>query len=64
MKREQRLLHEDWSLYNGKTDVVFHPARMTSEQLYEGYLDFRRCFYSLPSFIRRMRVSGTHPAGL
>lgn len=61
MKREQRLLHEDWSLYNGKTDVVFHPAGMTSEQLYEGYLDFRRRFYSLPSFIRRMRVSGTHP---
>ncbi len=61
MKQEQRLLSEDWSLYNGKTDVVFHPRNMTSEQLFEGYLDFRRRFYSLPSFIRRrMRVSRTH----
>ncbi|QWU17295.1 Radical SAM superfamily enzyme YgiQ, UPF0313 family [Paenibacillus sophorae] len=60
MKQEQRLLNEDWSLYNGKTDVVFNPRNMTSEQLFEGYLYFRRRFYSLPSFIRRMRVSRTH----
>ncbi|AKG33623.1 B12-binding domain-containing radical SAM protein [Paenibacillus durus] len=60
MKQEQRLLSGDWSLYNGKTDVVFGPRNMTSEQLFEGYLDFRRRFYSLPSFIRRMRVSRTH----
>ncbi|WP_219213889.1 hypothetical protein [Paenibacillus sp. S150] len=56
MKQEQRLLNEDWSLCNGKTDVVFQPRGMTSGQLYEGYLEFRRRFYSLPSFIRRMRV--------
>lgn len=61
MKKEKRLLNEDWSLYNGKTDVVFQPLGMTPEQLYKGYLDFRRKFYSLPSFIRRMRVSRTHP---
>ncbi|NJJ39843.1 B12-binding domain-containing radical SAM protein [Paenibacillus apii] len=60
MKEERRLLNEDWSLYNGKTDVVFRPRNMTSEELLEGYLDFRRSFYSLPSFIRRMRVSRTH----
>ncbi|MCL6601541.1 MAG: B12-binding domain-containing radical SAM protein [Paenibacillus sp.] len=60
MKLEQRLLHEDWSLYNGKTDVVFNPIHMTSEQLLDGYNDFRRRFYSLPSFIKRMRVSKTH----
>ncbi|AHV96054.1 B12-binding domain-containing radical SAM protein [Paenibacillus sabinae] len=60
MKEERRLLNEDWSLYNGKTDVVFRPRNMTSEELLEGYLDFRRRFYSLPSFIRRMKVSRTH----
>jgi radical SAM superfamily enzyme YgiQ (UPF0313 family) len=60
MKREERLLNEDWSLYNGKTDVVFNPIHMTSEQLLKGYNDFRRRFYSLPSFIKRMRVSRTH----
>ncbi|MDF2922725.1 MAG: radical protein [Paenibacillaceae bacterium] len=60
MKADGRLLSTDWSLYNGKTDVVYAPRNMSPEQLYEGYLDFRRRFYSLPSFIRRMRVSKTH----
>ncbi|BCG57785.1 B12-binding domain-containing radical SAM protein [Paenibacillus sp. URB8-2] len=60
MKEQRRLLNEDWSMYNGKTDVVFNPRNMTSEQLFEGYLNFRRRFYSLPSFIRRMKVSRTH----
>ena len=60
MKREQRLLNEDWSQYNGKTDVVFNPLHMSSEQLLDGYNDFRRRFYSLPSFVKRMRVSRTH----
>ncbi|WP_150265545.1 B12-binding domain-containing radical SAM protein [Paenibacillus tepidiphilus] len=60
MKREGRLLGDDWSLYNGKTDVVFQPRGMTSEELYAGYLHFRRQFYSLPSLIRRMRRSKTH----
>ncbi|WP_379135744.1 B12-binding domain-containing radical SAM protein [Paenibacillus sp. sgz500958] len=60
MKREQRLLNEDWSMFNGKTDVVFTPRHMTSQQLYEGYNDFRRRFYSLRSFVKRMSVSRTH----
>jgi radical SAM superfamily enzyme YgiQ (UPF0313 family) len=60
MKREGRLITEDWSRYDGKTGVAYMPKNMTPEQLYAGYMDFRRRFYSLPSFTRRMRVSRTH----
>lgn len=57
MKREGRLITEDWSSYNGKTHVAFMPKNMTPEQLYSGYMSFRKQFYSVSSFIRRMRVS-------
>ncbi|MDD4796240.1 MAG: radical SAM protein [Eubacteriales bacterium] len=60
MQREGRLLTRDWTHYNGKTHVAFQPRHMTPDELYAGYLRFRRQFYSLASFIRRMRVSRTH----
>lgn len=59
MKRDGRLISQDWSCYDGKTRVAFLPKNMTPE-LYDGYMDFRRRFHSLPSFVRRMRVSRTH----
>lgn len=59
MKREGQLVSEDWSLYNGKTRVAYSPKNMKPEQLYAGYMRFRRRFYSLASFIKRMRVSRT-----
>jgi radical SAM superfamily enzyme YgiQ (UPF0313 family) len=52
-----RLLDRDWSAYNGKTQVAFIPKQMTAEQLFDGYMRFRRKFYSLPSFIKRMKSS-------
>jgi radical SAM superfamily enzyme YgiQ (UPF0313 family) len=60
MKREGRLITEDWSRYNGKTRVAYVPKDMTPGELYAGYMGFRRSFYSLPSFWKRMRVSRTH----
>ncbi len=60
MKREGRLITGDWSRYDGKTQVAYIPKRMSPEQLYAGYMDFRRRFYSFPSFMKRMRVSRTH----
>lgn len=60
MKREGRLITQDWSKYNGKTSVAFTPRNMTPKQLYDGYMDFRRQFYSFSSFIKRIRVSHTH----
>lgn len=60
MKEEGRLTTDNWSSYNGKTDVVYIPQSMTPQQLYDGYVNFRKRFYSLPSFIKRIRVSKTH----
>lgn len=54
---EGRLTTEDWSRYNGKTHVAFQPSQMAQQELYDGYLWFRRKFYSPLSFIKRMRNS-------
>lgn len=59
-KKEDRLLTNDWSAYNGKTSVAFKPKQMTPEELFEGYMWFRKEFYSLRSIIKRMRVSRTN----
>jgi hypothetical protein len=60
MKRMGRITTDDWSRYNGKTRVTYTPKNMTPGQLYAGYMDFRRQFYSLRSFIKRLRISRTH----
>lgn len=59
-KAEGRLLTEDWSQYNSKTAVTFQPKNMTADELFDGYMMFRRRFFSLQSFMRRMRVSKTN----
>jgi radical SAM superfamily enzyme YgiQ (UPF0313 family) len=56
-KQEGRLLTDDWSAYNGKTRVAFQPKQMTPEELFDGYMWFRKEFYSWKSIIKRMRVS-------
>jgi radical SAM superfamily enzyme YgiQ (UPF0313 family) len=61
LKAANRLTTASWDKYNGKTQVVFEPRNMTTEQLLRGYMLFRRKFYSLRSFIRRMKVSHTSP---
>ncbi len=60
LKAEGRLSSGDWSRYNSKTETAFVPKQMSREQLIEGYNRFRRRFYSLGSFARRMRVSRTN----
>lgn len=59
-KREGRLLTEDWTAYNGKTRVAFQPKLMTRDELFEGYMWFRKEFYSFKSIFKRMRVSKTN----
>lgn len=61
-KNEGRLLCDDWSKYNSKTAVAFQPKNMTTEELFDDYLRFRQRFFSLRSFVRRMRVSRTNIA--
>ena len=60
LKEENRLITGDWSHYNGKTRVAFVPKNMNREELFEGYLWFRREFYSLKSIYKRMRKSKTN----
>lgn len=57
LKEEGRLLTTDWSYYNGKTRVAFKPKNMSSEELFEGYMWFRRNFYSLKSICTRIKKS-------
>ncbi len=52
--REGRIFDRDWAKYDGK-HVVFHPKRMTSEQLQEGFFWINHQFYSLGSIWNRLR---------
>jgi radical SAM superfamily enzyme YgiQ (UPF0313 family) len=56
---EDRLIDHDWRHYNGKTHVVYLPARMTPEQLLAGYEWAKTHFYSLGHIARRMTISQT-----
>jgi radical SAM superfamily enzyme YgiQ (UPF0313 family) len=60
MKKEGRLLSEDWTDYNAKTKVVFKPKNMTADELLEGYMWFRKNFYSIESIIKRLKASKTN----
>jgi radical SAM superfamily enzyme YgiQ (UPF0313 family) len=60
MKRDGRLLSEDWGWFNGKTHVAFRPKQMAAEELFSGYMWFRQRFYSVRSMFKRMAVSRTN----
>lgn len=53
MKADGRIVTDDLSLYN-TANVVFKPANMTAQELYDGYLWIYREIYSLKNIIRRM----------
>ena len=53
MKKEGRLLHEDWGLYNAE-NVVLRPLRMTPGQLEDGYRACWERFYEAESQPARM----------
>lgn len=60
MKYQGRLTCGDWTCFNGKTNVAFTPKQMTSEELFAGYMWFRRRFYSFSSIFRRLAASRTN----
>ena len=62
MKAQGRLRNKGWEWFNGKTRVAFVPRQMTSDQLFAGYMLFRRSFYSFRSILRRLSVSKTNVA--
>ncbi len=53
LERQGRILTRDLSLYN-TAHVVFLPAQMTPEQLYQGYLEVYRKVYSFRGIWKRM----------
>src|ERR1017187_1518472 len=50
MMTQGRLLHRNWDLYDPR-HTVFRPARMTPEQLEEGYWRAYREFYRWPAIL-------------
>lgn len=52
-KSEGRIFDWDWAKYDGK-HVVFHPKRMTAEQLQQGFYWANHEFYSLSSVWKRL----------
>ena len=44
-----------------KTAVTFRPARMSPEALWNGYMWFRRRFFSRRCILERLRRSGVRP---
>jgi len=55
MRRDGRLLHEDWDRYDTR-HAVFRPARLTPEALEAGYHRAYRRFYEWRSILRGART--------
>lgn len=60
LKDEGRLISTDWTYFNGKTRVAFKPKNMTQQELFGGYMWFRKEFYSMKSIIKRLSISKTN----
>jgi len=60
MEEEGRLLHRDWSRYDGH-HVVHRPARMSAEALERGWHRVRSEFYRMGSIAKRAWRSGAAP---
>ena len=57
LEEEGRILTRDWRRYNGRTDVVFRPKRMSTGELLAGFRYANERFYSPRSVARRLRRS-------
>ena len=51
--KENRIIHTDWSKYNGNY-AVFHPRHMTAAELENGNQWFHREFHSYKSIAQRL----------
>lgn len=60
LKAEGRILTEDWSKYNSRTDVVFQPSNMSPEELLAGFNRVNREFYQLGNICSRLFRSRTN----
>ena len=53
LKASNRLLTEDWSLYDGAR-VVYRPSRLTPDQLLDGYHRSIKELYRIPTIFKRL----------
>jgi radical SAM superfamily enzyme YgiQ (UPF0313 family) len=60
MKRENRILHQDWSKYD-ITHVSFRPRRMSPFELEEGYRWMTAEIYTMTEMLRRSLRHGLRP---
>jgi len=52
LKKEGRIIHEDWSKYN-TANVVFQPKNMTPKELFDGTKSIAKRFYTIPKILKR-----------
>ena len=60
LKKEGRLITEEWQYYDHNT-VVFRPKNMTTRELLEGHLYTRKNFYKVSSIAKRLSHGSPHP---
>ncbi len=60
LKKENRLLTEDWSFYDHCTPA-FVPRLMSVDELYEGYWRVKKSFYSVPKIFARLPANWRNP---
>jgi radical SAM superfamily enzyme YgiQ (UPF0313 family) len=53
LEEEGRILHRNWNDYDGQT-VVFRPAGMTPEELFDGFRKVAREVYSFETIYRKL----------
>ncbi len=64
LKREDRIITEDWNLYNHST-VVFRPRNMSAQKLAENYFQLKKEFYSWSNTAHRLfNLNGIAHCGL
>ncbi|MDX2250292.1 MAG: radical SAM protein [Bacteroidia bacterium] len=54
LEKQNRIITRDWSLYDGQ-HVVFHPNKLSADELLKGHEWVWRKTYQLPSIVRRVR---------
>ncbi len=60
LKRENRILTEDWKYYDHNT-VVFKPEMLTPKKLHEGRIWIKKEFTKISSILRRLPDNLSHP---
>ena len=58
MMRRQQIVSFDWDKYD-QSHIVFQPTRLSTDELYRGYLETYDGFYTLPSMLRRFPYDGS-----